>query len=1269
MKDIEIIDIDYSAKDPAFKKEDEVEVAKISGPWIIPEEGPVYADSVRVLKGGLDLIPGTDFEPVEEVTDLSLKTGKKVVLYVKLKAHILQGGGKLDMIYQRVGLPIISTKKLIETLEEMVIKGKPVDWETGVQNKPKTYYPSWHSHDIKNSNELVGFGGLVELFSRLTWEQGNEGTKMQALLQALQTEMYNKLDYVHKLKWGAIMDHSRNYNNPHGVVPGNVNAGNLNNYATATPQEDSEGKRDDLRSTPAGLSRMISEQSPETEDYLVQNELPFGYYGSGIYLPPPITGSFEGLGSDVENSAFVKEGNGWTVGLIRGYDGRVKNLYYIYNEDILDRTGRSKWLHTYVQYKHNTISAEQVPDPTPEDPNHTRDKYTANMIMSGSNQSVICIGDVKEGNQQQVTGQDRWWIGITNSTMDPSSHTLKPINITDVVNETPLTNGRQAGYGAIFHVGDWVYYIHNYQDLKNDDPAYTGAAGINNWESRMWRFRYSDLSNTAVTSITLQPVNVTYDNLDRQRRSGRSMFMIRHHTNAAGQLVEGAIKYSYPIRDCGYHRRRQFIVVPNPNNPRYARVKVLCVSYSNVKNRENDGVRGLWQDLVIDYDWDVETNTWTLHSSWRKPTLDVDTNTWIDINRDWNQGFGHAQHTNRFVYTAGSYIPGVGFASLESLQTGVPPFHVGVSQINRDGDPRKDYDWMLQPINWWDSVNRHNAWSFPFIMKSPFGVAGFPRFYSDIYQMTDGLRTTPIEIFFAENEGQGQSCYYRITEGGAGNDYTARTGLQSRYIDRPLYGRATNSNFGTVNGLTYNIGMAHRPRRKNSTSRGTGLFSYVRRNVQANPGAPNDFTWRINDQGQQIQLPIESNGDIIINIDMDYRLDGPTKVLFVRPNKAKQVRVPRSLWQDMVKNAMGSHYARVLDMGVSFYISAQPGSGGDQPFSMWQVTYHLSDSPEDTRSIIGMFTWSQNGSVDGIPVVKFDNMQYPFTASGNAARPLKPGTDANISAQGPHHAINPNGSWSFIGYGVGLSVKYQHMEILDFESEGPQNLEQCWLPGLQINVPGNMTGLRIFFKRRNNVISEATAEWSANNAFNWEYGNQVQANSQWGWLSGVASEVSGGAMDLMQPWKGPLGQWPVVQDKYILLGATYVEGNWSVFINSEVTVTFNGFSMMAKMQNWDLRELSDEYRNQVFYIYCCANGSGAYYEVTKVLRNHDANKILVATVRTNNLGIYEIERAQTFTISGFPIIRTRNMGVPASSGALTEQGNYQFLKRSDLFAG
>lgn len=1248
MKDIEIIDIDYSGKNPEFKKSDIVDIAEISSPWIVPEEGPIYGDSVRVIKGGLPLVPGTDYQCVEELPDLTMKTGKSVYLYVQLKDHILTSGGEVELEYQRVGMPIISTKTLLDMLEDMIIKGKPVDWETGVENKPLTYYPSWHSHDVKNPDELVGFGGLVELFSRLTWEQQRDGIRMKELLHQLQTEIYEKLNYTHKLKWGAIMTHSRDYNNPHGLKATDVDAGNIANNATATPQEDSEGKRDDLYSTPPGLKRLIEESEPDTEDYLVQNELPFGYYGSGIYLPPPITGSFEGLGGDIENSAFLKEGNGWTVGLIRGYDGRVKNLYYIYNEDIDDRTNTIPWIHTYVQYQHPVVSAAGK---------------QPNVVISGSNQTVLCLGSCDNLQRTLDPAQDKYWVCVPNSTFDPASHTLKEINL-----PATFQGICRSGQLTVAHVNDWVYVIAAVDGLGNDLPANNNMRdGLNNWGTHFYRFPYSDLTNDAKTSITITRVNVTYDNLYRERRSGDTMFMMRQILDGNQDVLSSGIRFSRPFFASGQHRRRAFIVVPNPNNPRLAKVKVLSVTWNNVKNLTNEGVRGLWQDICIDYDWDVVSNTWTLNSNWKMPLMDAETGGMIEIDNNWVQPSTHSLHTKTFADNAGSWIPGFGWLSLCSHQTGTAPYYITLSKLSRDGDPLKDYEWMSLPINWWDIAGRHNAWTMNFVMRSPFGVAGFPRYYTDLYSLTSGMRQSPIEVFWAENEQVQQTCFYRITEGGADDQYDYRDPLQSDYIPLPIYGRKTNSNFGRVNGLTYNMGLANRPRRKNEHSRQQGLFGYIRRNVKANPGARYEFTWRPNADGNQIEIPMESNGDIIIDLLMDWNLDPASKILFVRPNKAKQVRVPRSIWMDMVNQALGAHLNDIVDIAVSFYISSQPGSGGDQPFSMWSCHYHLASDTARTRSIIGMFTWDvASTAADGIRVIRLANMQYPFKTAGSPQFELRPGFAENISAGNGYHAINSDGTWAGLYYGTGLTVRYPHMEILDFEAEGPQNLEQAYMPGLQVNTPGNAATPRIFFKRRNNVLSEATMAWGAGHAFN-EYPWQVQANPQHGWVRGQPAITSGGAIDLMVPWKGPLNDWPVAEDKFVMLGATYVEGNWSLFVNSAVTVTFNGFSMDAKLQNWDLRDLTDVYKNQTFYIYCCANGSSAYYEITKILRNHDSNSILVGTVKTDDFGIVTIERRQTFTISGFPITRSRDMGVPASSGALTEQGSYRFLKRSELY--
>lgn len=1269
MKDIEIIDIDYSGKDPAYKKEDEIDLAKISAPWIVPEEGPLYGDTVRVIgNSGLDLIPGTDFEVVEPVTDLTKATGKAVHLYVELKPHILASGGNLSLIYQRVGKPIISVKTLLQMLEDMVITGKPIDWVTQVTGKPSTYYSAWHSHDIKNSNELVGFGGLVELFSRLTWQQKENGPKVVELINELQTKVYDRLNYIQRLKWGAIFSHIRNYLNPHEIKPVDVNAGNIANNATATPQQDSEGERTDLYSTPMGFQRILNEAEPVSEEFISQNELPFGYYGSGIYLPPPITGSFEGLGGDIENGCFCLEGNGWLVGLMRAFDGRVKNLYYMYNQDFKDRNAtRSPWLNTYVQYQHPVITAAG---------------RQANYIIGGSNDQVLMIGDLQIGTGEfDNSNIDAWWIAASNSTFDPNSHTLKRVNMSAIKATLPQ-NGEDVGFTPIKthiqRVGDWVYLFTTLGTYAGDIPANyenNGAmANGSNWQTRFFRVPYKDLLDPSKSVINFAVMNVNFDNLLRERRNNQPAFFPQRMINksADGKTVMGVIhRYDKPVRQTYINRRKTFVIVPNPNNKRLARVKIVIPTYATYDDPVTGGPRGIGGGVIATYDWDVESNTWTLQSNWSMPTMSVDTNDYLNpttAQTDYSIPGHWVNHATNFAAIVGSWVPGYGWVSLASKSTGQPPYRVNASQVNRDGSLARDYDNMALPNTWTDAAGQINH-NFPnFLQRSPFGVAGFPRHYTDLYALTSGVRQYPIEIFTAENEAQQQQIFYRVTEGGADDGFINRPSLQSSFIDRPIFGRKTNSSFGVVKGLSNQLGQANRPRAKDKRSRGCGLMQWARRAVHINPGAAYDFSFKTDYDGNVVKLAPESDGSVILNLDLDYTLDTITKTLFAKANKAKQVKIPRALYVDMITQALGSHANSLVDIGVSIYLDINPGvpSVTNSSYSMWSCIYHLKADPNKARMIVGLFNWQvASTGADGIRIARFENMRYPFKGLHGLNSELRPNNPNNVLVEGMFR-INSNSTWD-VSLTTGLDTNQQHMEILDIPGQTMGNIEQVYHSAVRLGTPGNSASPRIMFRRRNNTDLEASVGYWSMQTFNNEYNNQVFANADHGWCHGVGGQVSGTAMDLLSPWNGVFNDLGAVQNKYLMLGATYVEGNWSIFINADVLVTFNGYSMNAKMTNWDLRDLADVYKNQTFYIYCIAAGSVAKYEVTKILRNHNSNGILAAIVTTDDFGIVTIQRKQSFSISGFPLTRARDMGVPVSSGALTEQGTYRFLKRSELY--
>lgn len=1276
MKDIEIIEIDYSGKKVEYKKEDNVELAKISAPWIVPEEGPFYSDSLRVLKGGLDLAPGADFTLSTPVTDLTKLTGKSVHLYIKLKDHVLTSGGTVDVIYQKVGNPIISVKKLMDMLEEMVIEGKPVDWDTQIVGKPDTYYPAWHSHDIQNPDEMVGFGGLIELFQRAQWDVETNGPRVVQLLKQLEKECYDRLNYVQKLHWGKIMNHVQHYNNPHELKPDHVDLGNVPNFATATPEEDAAGEREDLFSTPAGLSRIIEAVEPESEEFLFQNELPFSYYGSGIYLPPPITGSFEGLGGDVENSAFCLEGNGWLVSLYRAYDGRVKNLYYAYNANFRrPQPLHTDWVVTYVQYQHPTISAVKDKNGNPRSPNY---------VISGSSGDVLMIGDQQVNDVGAAHEDSLWWVCAANNTFDPASHNLKPIDVKSAIAQMPTVGGTQPGRMTISHVGRWVYVLINHDGYESDDPGRYNAEtqnGVGNWATFMFRFEYSDLLNPAVSTITLTHVPVTYQDFYREMRAGKASFIPQKHVwNAEGKITQFVVNYDRPVETVYLNRKKTFIIVPNKDDPSKARIRLVMDLYNTATS--GGGMRGFGMPICADYEWDVENNILMLNPHWDMGTFKVDYQEWAG-NRpdgwvnptqnflDYCMGYFMSKFTSNFANTSGSWVPGYGYIAMGSWMGGTPPFVMLAWVANFTGDPNRDFYSVHDRIQQRGPGSALNDVNAELRMNSPFGVTGFPRYFTDIYDMTDGMRGSPIEIFTGENPTQGQNMFYRIAEPGEGLGYVERPQLQSRYLGRKVVGRSTNSAFGMVRGLTPVQGYTNRPNRPGPKSRETGTFGYGQRGLAHPAGQAHKwFTYRTGYDSQREFVRGEfGTDDAIINLSLDYSLDTVSNTLTVKGNPNKNLRVPYSVYHDMVMGALGSRINDVLDLIVGFTIGGQPGVGGDNVPSFFCLSYHLKQDPSNTRTVVGKFWWEVAGTHpdDGIRIMRVVDLSYPFT-SVNHGGPMVPDGD-NVSYM-LDHALLPDGTWPGYGWREGLTISQTHVEVYDHDPENAPagNYDIVYYPGYTLGTIGNANQPVITYFVRGGVVIESKMTWLAVQAFN-EFFNAFIAVPGVGIMQGVPASASGGAMCLTQEWAGIYADRPVNYDYYVMQGATYVEGNWTVFVNAEVKTTFNGYTMTTKMINWDLRDSADDYRNTTFYIYCCAMGSGAEYELTKQLKTHNSNAILVGIIKTDLLGIKSIERRQGFSISGFPLTRSRDMGIPVSSGAVTESGTYKFIRRDELYQG
>lgn len=1225
MKDIQIVNIDYSAASTAYRKTEKHVLKDIPAPWLVPDEGPFYTDGIRLYNAGTPLIRDKDYTFDTPAPDLSEKTGRDVYLYILLSEDLVSSATAIDIEYQKVGDPMIGRSKLLEMLEEMVIDGTPIDFTTSVIGIPKTLPPSKHSMDVTNPDEVIGFGNLIQLFAILGSRVQGNGQQVIDLLEKLEEGFFQKLSYLQNLQWNAIMNHATKAPNPHGIKPADVQLGNLANNKTATIQQELEGTRSDLYSTPRGFKEIIKDAEPDSEEYVFQNELPFSYYGSGIYLPPPISGSFEGLGGDMENGCFIQEGNGWVVGLQRCFDGRVRNLYYIYNQSLPDDPGAGGWRQSYVQYKHQTIMSAGC---------------EANFVYNGSGHDVLMLGD---------NVRRRWWICDPNSSLDPAQHQFKEVDMTDV---NTIQDGQyRYGHSTVFRLGAYFFLM-----VFSNEDAPTDSNRVGN----LFRVPIADVINPNIAKAKFTRVNLTYDNLRRQRLVNQPTFILddwdRNPTTLKFTGGMG-VRFSVPANNILSHRRRMFITCPSITEPGKMSIRIGWIVWVNYTF--GSASRSVERRFMADYIFDMNTMTMTLNPAWKYIDFDLVNNSLPNLNDaelrrqslDYAPGL-KANLTNGSTIPTYSRVPGYGVLALCSHQDGGAPYVVMKVFENQSRDPARDYEYSLLPFNMPYLARGNNDGISYLVPDTPFGYTSYPRWYSDLYYYNGAQKTTPLELFMADSPGVDATWYYRESEPGDGSRYIRRDEVTLLTGENPWM-REMNNKFGKSNIRQGEVARINNPKSKDKYSTEYGYVCIKWRSRKG--GFPPLISPVIMPDGSVQRPTIDSNGGIIIPLLCDHRvIDGEMSIKAIPTESAY---LSAYIWRDWVNRLIGAEINNVLDVVLDIWLSPKPDGVSGRRHSYAVVTFHTTDAPTAIRQIISKFTWSTASRVREAMVVGISSEQYPFISVYNG-KALKPGNDNYlIPAGGADTQHAADGTWGIIEYGA---LTTSSMQVLEAKEHGVDNFSLKAYTGWRLQTSGYS---RVFCFEDGydpGYYQDGTVSHSPVTGSFVGYNSYKVANPDYGFCTGLnMMSVGGGAMNLVQtPSSGQL-----------LIGATFSVGNWSVFINSEVGVTFNGYSMNAEKRNFDLRDFSEEYREAVFYIYCVSRGSKAEYELTKMLRHNRADSLLICKITTSNQGIQLIERFQPFSISGAPLTAVRQAGIPHTSGNLLEAGSYPHIKRSELYNG
>lgn len=411
--------------------------------WTIPNGAPFFNEPgllvVRNQAGGI-LTRDRDYYVEGEFVPFCEITGRSICTFIRVSDVTLAENEFITVDYQSIGAWFVPRNNLQEWLDEMH-KGKtPIPWSK-VFYVPPTLPPEYHTHNIKT--EITDWYDFTYFFAQLEGIRSTRDPDFNDKLTAAVEDAYEKLYAARDTQLGILQAHDKNYNNPHEIDKFDIVMGNHDNFRTATVAEDLAGVRSDVLSTPKGVVALAKTFVPDTDKAMLSGIFPVSSFGGESFIPPVISGSFEGLGSLSDSSGICIEPSGLVMILTNHYDGRTEGLYYSILSDY--NTADAKLRYTSYKYEPPSLVARG---------------FEPNRIVTGSGNDVIMTG-------RNMTPD--WFVALTNGSFDPGGHVYSKCDMTDVIALSPAQEPALATLLMIHHMGDYLVLVYPYVTQTLDD--------------------------------------------------------------------------------------------------------------------------------------------------------------------------------------------------------------------------------------------------------------------------------------------------------------------------------------------------------------------------------------------------------------------------------------------------------------------------------------------------------------------------------------------------------------------------------------------------------------------------------------------------------------------------------------------------------------------------------------------------------------------------------------------------------------------------------
>ena len=1168
---------DILNKNPENQVSQEPFLIETPGAWtriIAPRHSPFFVDSLKLyFKNGQ---PMTDehYEIYKIMPKLTALAGKDVACLIRFKdANIVEG--LID--YDVVGEFSLFDSSMWSMMMSSVNDDRPIEFKDLI-NRPIVYSPELHGHSLMY--DVMAFQDTIHLLDSIVKLMEERGRPLIQVKVEHYFSLFNHYLSLYRTMLKEFTDSHVGSYNGHGLNKAQVNLINVDNYATATTMAELMSGRNDLHLTVEGLKTIIDQTGFDEKELLVKDTLPVSQYGNSNFIPPSIDGSFEGLGGMAETLAIAQEDDGNLVVVGNRFDGRVLGLYC----SVVRNLQSNQPTCTYSAYRYNH-------------PKFIQDGSLVDRVVNGSNGEAMLVAD---------TTNQRWYIGITNKTMNPARHVYSEIDMGPIKRQFSSTDFRLTDWMAqlsIAVMGDWVYIFFASSRGAPDDLSEEAFGGSLTYRY-VYRVSYSGIRN--LVKMTPEQVLIDYEDLDGTRRNGSNKFQWAHRVHN-GMRTTRFVHTFVPDEDLAarVNYTQNTLITENPNKPGFYVMKFTSYYYCG------NGAYGKYTYAFLEASYEVNPNygTWTKLSQTIPRTID-----WQTANLPQDSG-------DLFTGQSDVLTTGDSKASLVVLDDLTM---TGGGALKSTG-----YPWA------------------PKIYK-PQGITSKAELYSRNWrELKYNLATQAIEPVISPLKSgvfprpvlqfPGKEVYLALA--GDGSDYMAQ------------YIKTVSGKYATQNNVInqFIAGIVSRPLTNNI--RRLNVPNHIGGALVCTPSADLDryemecglssfcvgTQRRYGDRTTEGTRWTNSYGlDDVLLIDTHNFIDETNGTTSLAP-------VNEILYPAAIVNQLKQEVEALASMNSSakVWVSICDPSGRLTNRFGWlpvivTVTYAepvnfsrritmMSIAPTYTtsgnlRTVTGFTVLDKvHGTVENIASGQFINGWADAWLSGTE------GVDKryNVNSQRCYYYLNGNGLDVYIDPAINS--------------------------GAFSNVLG-VTGVFGYADRTTQRLTTSRIDTSQVNQ------NQMCNTPDNGIVPAYAYETTTGGAAIITGTVRPT-----------LLASVYPETGWVVFFQSAIEAVFNGKTYQFPIGLMDLRDTAPDPRNKTFYVYALLVDDIPTYEISTTKRLETPFQVWAAKVVTNNLQILTIDRYNSFTINGSRVSEVkRGNSIPASSGLVDSEGQIPWLRSNEM---